>query len=140
MREIHDNELLAEIDVDTLGRLLESLPDDLEIVGAPREGIVLMTRREGLGERFHLGEVLASECRVRYRGVDGWGAVLGDDPRRALVAAALDAFDNFRPTPPARADLDPILDAARSALAARRLEEASLSAATRVEFDLLPGA
>ncbi len=140
MREIQTNEILAEIDEETLSRLLELLPEDLELLGPPREGIVLMTRREGLGERFHLGEVLVTNSRVRLRGVDGWGATLGDDPRRALVAAAVDAMNKIRPTPEPRAPIGEILDQAGQAIAARRLEEARLSASTKVEFDLLPGA
>lgn len=140
MRQIHTSEILAETDEETLARLLEWLPDDLEIVGAPREGIVLMTRREGLGERFHLGEVLASNCRVRLRGVEGWGATLGDDPRRALVAATLDAMDKIRPELDQHARICEILERFRVLLEARRVEESRLTASTKVEFDLLPGA
>jgi alpha-D-ribose 1-methylphosphonate 5-triphosphate synthase subunit PhnG len=89
MREPSRGEILGQIDEPTLDAMLELLPDDLELVGPPREGLVLMKRREGLGGRFHLGEVLASQCRVRYQGVEGWAMTMGGDPRRALVAASL---------------------------------------------------
>jgi len=140
MRDLETSEILAEIGEKSLSQLLDLLPDDLELVGPPREGIVLMTRREGLGTRFHLGEVMASNSRVRWQGVEGWGMVLGGDPRRALVAAAMDAMDKIRPLPEPLLGLTTILDQERAALLERRLEEARLTASTRVEFDLLPGA
>jgi phosphonate C-P lyase system protein PhnG len=140
MREIETSEILAEIGEEPLAQLLALIPDDLELVGVPRDGIVLMTRREGLGTRFHLGEVLASNCRVRWQGSEGWGMVIGGDPRKALVAAACDAMDKIRPAPQRLSEFVRILDIERSILARRRLEQARLTASTRVDFDLLPGA
>lgn len=140
MREIQTSEILSEIAEESLSELLELLPEDMELVGVPRDGIVLMTRREGLGTRFHLGEVLASNCRVRWHGVEGWGMVLGGDPRKALVAAACDAMDKIRPKPELLSEFVRILDKERTLVSRRRLEEARLTASTRVDFDLLPGA
>ena len=140
MREIETSEILSEMADESLSRMLDLLPNDLELVGPPREGIVLMTRREGLGERFHLGEVLSSQSRVRWQGLEGLGMVLGGDPRRALVAAFLDAMDKSRPLPEFASEFESILRRERTALLERRADEARLTASTRVEFDLLPGA
>jgi phosphonate C-P lyase system protein PhnG len=140
VRDIDVPEILGLVDEASLERLLELLPDDLELVGPPREGLVLMTRREGLGGRFHLGEVLASQCRVRYRGEEGWAMTMGGDPRRALVAAAIEAMDKFRPLPAPRREMEGLLREGRDAIVRSRAEEARLTASTRVEFDLLPGA
>jgi phosphonate C-P lyase system protein PhnG len=137
MREIGTCEVLAEIDEETLDRILAEIPEDMEILGAPREGLVLMTVREGLGSRFHPGEVLASTCRVQFRGIDGWGVVIGGDVRRALAAAALDAMGRLQPPPPELLRMRELVDAGREVMVAKRSLEASLSASTKVEFDLL---
>jgi len=137
MRDIGTCEILAEIEEDALDRILADIPEDMEILGAPRQGLVLMTVREGLGSRFHPGEVLASRCRVQFRGVEGWGMVLGGDERRALAAAALDAMERARPEPAELPKMRKLLQAARETIAAKRSLEASLSASTKVEFDLL---
>lgn len=43
------------------------------------------------GDRFNLGEVLATNCEVLLDGEPGWGMVMGDDPEKALCAAVVDA-------------------------------------------------
>lgn len=140
MREPMLPEVVGLLEEPILDRLLELLPEDLELIGPPREGLVLMTRREGLGTRFHLGEVLASQSRVRYRGCEGWATTMGGDPRRALVAAAIEAMDKFRPKPGCLPEIMGFIEAQRDEIVRKRALEASLTASTRVEFDLLPGA
>jgi phosphonate C-P lyase system protein PhnG len=140
MREMGTCEILAGIDEENLERILSEIPDDMEILGAPREGLVLMTCREGLGSRFHPGEVHACTCRVSLRGVDGWGVVVGPDGRRALAAAALDAMERVQPRPSELSGIWGIVEKARETMVAKRQEEASLAASTRVEFDLLADA
>ncbi len=130
-------EVLSECDETLIVRLLEFVPEDMDLPRAPRDGVILMTCREGLNETFHLGEVLVSETLVRWRGVEGYAVVVGDDPRRSLVAAAIDAMRQAQASPP---DLETLLSAAADALLARRTEDARAAASTRVEFDLLPGA
>jgi phosphonate C-P lyase system protein PhnG len=137
MHEIGTCEVLAEIEEESLGRILADIPEDMEILGTPREGLVLMTVREGLGSRFHPGEVLATSCRVQLRGIDGWGVVIGGDVRRALAAASLDAMERVQPEPPELSRMRGLVEAARNAMVAKRSLEASLSASTKVEFDLL---
>jgi nucleoside-diphosphate-sugar epimerase len=56
------------------------------------EGLVLMTCREPLGERFHLAEVLVAESQVSYLGTAGHAMVVGGTERQALAAAAIDAL------------------------------------------------
>ncbi|MBK8802230.1 MAG: phosphonate C-P lyase system protein PhnG [Fibrobacteres bacterium] len=137
MREPSLCEVLSECDETLIVRLLEFVPEDMDLPRAPRDGVILMTCREGLNETFHLGEVLVSETLVRWRGVEGYAVVVGDDPRRSLVAAAIDAMRQAQASPP---DLETLLSAAADALLARRTEDARAAASTRVEFDLLPGA
>lgn len=137
MREPSLCEVLSECDETLIVRLLEFVPDDMDLPRAPRDGVVLMTCREGLNETFHLGEVLVSESLVRWRGVEGYAVVVGDDPRRSLVAAAIDAMRQAQAAP---SDLEAIVADAAESLLHCRGEDARAAASTRVEFDLLPGA
>lgn len=140
MREPSLCEIVAACDDASLSRLLELLPDDIELPRAPRDGVVLMTCREGLGETFHLGEVLVTESLVRWRGGDGYAVVVGDDARRSLVAASIDAMRAAGGAPEILADMEPLLVRSREALLSLRQEDARAAASTKVEFDLLPGA
>lgn len=140
MREPSLCEIVAACDEPSLSRLLELLPDDIELPRAPRDGVVLMTCREGLGETFHLGEVMVTESLVRWRDADGYAVVVGDDARRSLVAAAIDAMRAAGGASEVLADMEPLLSRSREALLSRRGEDARAAASTKVEFDLLPGA
>lgn len=140
MREPTLLEILSEADEEKISSLLDLVPPETEAVGAPREGAILATVREGLGTRFHVGEVLVSSCRVVLDGAEGWAMVLGGDPRRAVVGAAREALFRSRPDSVELSAMDAIVDQVRRDILARRAEEARLTASTRVEFDLLPGA
>ncbi len=140
MREPGIWETLAEADEEIVSRMLERIPEDLELVRVPREGLVLMTCLESLGGRFHLGEVHAAEALVRWRGREGYGLVVGGDERRALVAAAVDVFSENHDTDPDALAVLELMAQARGRIVERRRDEALLVDSTRVEFDLMPGA
>ena len=139
MREPSDGEVLASLPERELERLLELVPAEVELVSDPVEGMLLLTCREGLGQRFHLGEVLVTSCRVDWAGVPGWSMVAGGDARRALAGAVLDAARRAVPAPASLEAMLGILEGNRRKLAEAREEESRRSAATRVEFDLMPG-
>jgi alpha-D-ribose 1-methylphosphonate 5-triphosphate synthase subunit PhnG len=139
MREPGLCEILAEADGEVLASLLDLIPDEVEIVRPPREGLVLMTCREPLGDSFHLGEVLVAECQVRFRGTTGHAMVVGGDERQALAAATVDALRSHPRPHPVLPPMEELVADVRARMLARRYQEARLAAATRVEFDLLPG-
>jgi alpha-D-ribose 1-methylphosphonate 5-triphosphate synthase subunit PhnG len=57
-----------------------------------RTGLVMLPSTDtAKGSRFHLGEVLASESRVRLAGVEGYAVCLGRDLEHSLAVAILDA-------------------------------------------------
>jgi phosphonate C-P lyase system protein PhnG len=140
MREPGLCEILAQADDDTLTSLLSLVPEDVELVRHPLEGLLLMTCRDGLGERFHLGEVLVAECQVLYRQTVGHAMVIGGDERQALAAAVVDALRTHPDPHPDLPRIESLVARAREGIVATRTLEAQLSGSTRVEFDLMPGA
>jgi alpha-D-ribose 1-methylphosphonate 5-triphosphate synthase subunit PhnG len=57
-----------------------------------RTGLVMIPYTESVnGERFHLGETLVAEARVRLGHHEGYGVCLGRDLEQALAIAILDA-------------------------------------------------
>ena len=140
MREPGLCEILAHADGEVLDALTGLIPEDVELVRHPLEGLVLMTCREGMGGRFHLGEVLVAECQVRYRGTLGHAMVIGGDERQALVAASVEALRAHGEAHPDLERIEELIGSLRDRLVGLRELDASLSASTRVEFDLMPGA
>lgn len=77
--------VLADQMLPTLARL-----GSLEVVHN-RTGLVMLPYRDTVqGTRFHLGEVLVAEGRVRQNKLTGYGACLGRDLEQALAVALLD--------------------------------------------------
>lgn len=139
MREPGLCEILGQADDEILTPLLELVPPEVELVRHPIEGLVLMTCREALGERFHLGEALVAECQVSYEGTVGHAMVLGGCERQALAAAVVDALRAHPHPHPSLPAMESLVAKAREGILATRYREAQLCASTLVEFDLLPG-
>ena len=76
--------LTAEALIDSLGEIT---------VLVNRTGLVMLPYTDTVkGSRFHLGEVLVSESRVRIGvGVEGYAACLGRDLEQSLAIALIDA-------------------------------------------------
>jgi alpha-D-ribose 1-methylphosphonate 5-triphosphate synthase subunit PhnG len=66
--------------------------------------------------------------------------VIGEEPRRALARAAADAVFNYPGPTQVRDGVRRLLAAEAVRRASEELQEAALVAATRVSFDLMPGA
>ncbi len=130
--------LVPEIDEEEARRLLATLAAGVEVVTPPRAGLVMMTARDPFETAFCLGEVLVSEAAVRDGEVRGWGAVVGDAPQRALLAATVDLLGRIGDGAALRRAAEALAPAARRVQAARGLE-AERVARTRVQFDLMPG-
>ncbi len=75
----------------TAEALLNSLGDITVLVN--RTGLVMLPYTDTVkGSRFHLGEVLVSESRVRIgAGTEGYAACLGRDLEQSLAIALIDA-------------------------------------------------
>lgn len=114
--------------------------EEIQITRPPRAGLIMMTVTDSLSVDFHLGEVLVTEAEVLLGGERGYGLIIGEEPRKALVRAAADAL--LRGKQPALLCRQVIscLEKARLLQTARNGADAALVASTRVHFDLMAGA
>ncbi len=113
--------------------------EEFQITRPPRSGLTMMTVTDSLGIDFHLGEVLTTEAEVVLGGERGYGLIVGEEPRKALVRAAADALLRAgRPIELCR-QVRERLGLARQRQVAKFAEDAALTASTRVNFDLMPG-
>jgi alpha-D-ribose 1-methylphosphonate 5-triphosphate synthase subunit PhnG len=73
-------------------RIAQEYPGTIKLLTGPRLGLVMLSVRESVADStFYAGEVLVTEVTLELAGRYGFGMVLGNDPRRALAAALVDA-------------------------------------------------
>lgn len=128
--------VLARAEPDAIASGLERVADlpAWRVLRGPESGLVMVRGRAGGGGApFNLGEMTITRCTVRAEsGEVGHAYVAGRDPRRAELAAAVDALMQ-------RADLretveEAVVQPLARAQAARREADAAKAAATRVQF------
>jgi len=138
------NDLTVVIDtmdeerVESLLRMFAEV--ELIISRPPRTGLVMMAVHDSFATAFHPGEILVTEARVVFHGTEGFGMVLGEAPRRALARAACDALLHCPEALPIKEQLRLFLSEEAVGQKAGQLETAALIGATKVNFDLMPGA
>lgn len=133
--------LIAAMNDQRVEQLLELFSGaELTISMPPRTGLLMQTVKDCFETDFHLGEVLVTEARVGYRGIEGYAMVLGESPRRALARAASDALLRFDQPTEVRSRLLDLLVQEEALQNKQQVENAALVAATKVSFDLMPGA
>jgi alpha-D-ribose 1-methylphosphonate 5-triphosphate synthase subunit PhnG len=126
------------LEVDEMIGLLAG--EEITITRPPKTGLMMMTVWDCFDTDFHLGEVLTTEAEVSLAGETGYGMVLGEDPRKALARAAIDAIlRSGRPADLCR-QVRACLERAELRQAVNLAKDAALVAATKVSFDLMPGA
>ncbi len=138
MGDYDDSLFWDSMDDETVDQVLGLLADEeVEVTGVPRSGLVMLTAKDSFDTDFHLGEVLVTDARVTCFGVEGFGMVVGEHPRKALARAAADAVIRCEG---ASAVKDKLMGLIISAQAERRkqlLEHQTRIAATQVNFDLM---
>lgn len=112
---------------------------ELTVSRPPRTGLVMLTVKDSFDTDFHLGEVLVTEAWVVYRGCEGYGMVSGEAPRRALARAAADAVFRSPDSADFQEGLRTCLQQEEVVQQTRQAESSALVAATKVNFDLMPG-
>ena len=113
---------------------------ELTVSRSPRSGLMMLTVKDCFETDFHLGEVLVTEARILFRGCEGFGMVFGEAPRRALARAAADAVLRCPEPTGIQNELRVHLEHEELIQKTRLAENAALIAATKVNFDLMPGA
>jgi len=102
----------------------------------PENGLIMITLREtARRSMFHLGEVMATECRVEVNGVIGLGIIAGDDPEAARDLAIIDGAYNAG-LPECASWLE-LLEAEERRLAQVRVAEETRLLETRVRFETM---
>ena len=133
--------LVADMDVQSVEQLLAMFNDEeLTVSAPPRSGLLMQTVKDCFETDFHLGEVLVTEAFVRFRGTDGYAMVLGESPRKALARAASDAVLRYGEPVEIKSRLIEFLMLEEAQQKKKQAENAALVAATKVSFDLMPGA
>jgi phosphonate C-P lyase system protein PhnG len=143
-REMGSEDLTALIDTmdDEIVEQVLALFADMELIvsSPPKTGLVMLTAKDSFETDFQLGEVLVTRASVVFRGCEGFGMVSGEAPRRALARAAADAVLRCPETTRIQDNLRDCLQKEELIQKKRLAENAALIAATRVNFDLMPGA
>lgn len=128
---------MPEAGINELLQLLEECT--VTIIRPPRSMLVMMPLIDSFQSEFNLGEVLVTEATVAVNTLNGYGMVIGDSPRRALARAAAAAVlkgENCQ----LRERVELLLISQETARNAELSREQSLTATTRVNFDLMAGA
>lgn len=64
----------------------------VKLLSGPRQALVMLRVRETVAHSlFHAGEVLVTEVKLELDGQFGFGMIMGESPRRAMVVALVDA-------------------------------------------------
>ena len=113
---------------------------ELMVSRPPRSGLMMLTVKDCFETDFHLGGVLVTEAHVVFRGCEGFGMVPGEAPRKALARAAADAVLRCPEPTGIQDNLRACLEQEESIRKTRLAESTALVAATKVNFDLMPGA
>ncbi len=134
-------EVVDTLEDERLEGLLQLLAGvEMTISRPPRTGLVMMAVNDSFATAFYAGEILVTEARVVVGGTEGFGMVLGEAPRRALARAAADAVLHCPEAGPFKERLRRFLREETARREAGLAESAALIAATKVNFDLMPGA
>jgi alpha-D-ribose 1-methylphosphonate 5-triphosphate synthase subunit PhnG len=133
--------LIDTMDEERVELLLQLFADvDLTISTPPRTGLMMLAVHDSFATAFYPGEILVTEARVVFRGCEGFGMVLGEAPRQALARAAADAVFLHPESTAVQENVRACLLEEAELQKTSRLENAALIAATKVNFDLMPGA
>jgi phosphonate C-P lyase system protein PhnG len=118
-----------------LDGLVNVLPmHQVHVEATPVTGLIMAKVRDCFDTDFYLGEVLVTRAEVRYADCRAQATVMGRDPKKAIVAAVLEAIAMSGQTDL----LENALRACQPAMDRFRSEGVTVSrftAATRVHFE-----
>jgi alpha-D-ribose 1-methylphosphonate 5-triphosphate synthase subunit PhnG len=108
--------------------------EKLVVKTAPQLAMVMATVRDPFDCEFHLGEVLITQARVECEGRLGCGQILGDEPEKALLLAAVEAITAARIADPSVVLVEFVARMIRRKQA-QLSRDGQLAAATAVRFE-----
>jgi phosphonate C-P lyase system protein PhnG len=127
--------LLPEMNEDEVDNLVALLPTvQVQVITPPTTGLVMTRVRDCFETDFFLGEILVTRAEIEFCGYRAQATLMGNKPKKTLVAAILEALDNDGQT-------ELLHKAALACQPAKiRIEqawhkEAQLVSATRVQFE-----
>jgi alpha-D-ribose 1-methylphosphonate 5-triphosphate synthase subunit PhnG len=106
----------------------------VKLLSGPRQGLVMLRVRETVANsRFNAGEIAVTEVKLELDGAFGFGMIIGDQPRRALAMALVDAAR--RKGGPLVALIDEQLNALDQQIAHDNVRMQALVSTTKVDFE-----
>ncbi len=133
----HRQSLITKLDPASLRQLFGLLaPEGVKILKEPGAGLVMMAVQDSLGTDFYLGEILVTEAEAEYRGFKGYAMVMGEEPEKALLAAAVEAIWGSDHVD-LQNSIREFLTSRGEVLAARAAKERKLIARTKVSFETM---
>lgn len=132
------SKLVTEMNDKSLSRLQRLLPlEKISVTRAPETGLIMMTARDCFDTDFCLGEILVTVAEAQVENANGYAMVLGDNPRKAVLSASLDAIFNGNDAK-LQAKLIRSLRAFERRHKNQQKIETRLPQSTRVQFDAMP--
>jgi alpha-D-ribose 1-methylphosphonate 5-triphosphate synthase subunit PhnG len=85
--------LIMTMDRESLAGFSELLSDEnIQVIRTPQTGMLMMVAKDPFDTDFCLGEILITEAETEYQGRRGYAMVMGDEPEKAILAAAVAAI------------------------------------------------
>ncbi|MCX7965092.1 MAG: phosphonate C-P lyase system protein PhnG [Syntrophorhabdaceae bacterium] len=118
-----------------LKKIINTKP--IKIIRPARTALVMMSVRDSFNLDFHLGEVLVTDAEVECAGHRGYGIIIGEEPEKAYIIAAIDAIckDNDEIF---KKRLERFLKFQKNINDKKTIKEQSLIEKTKVQFQLMP--
>ena len=133
----HWQVLITKLDPISLRQLFDLLaPEGVKILKEPESGLIMMAAKDSLDTDFYLGEILVTEAEAAYRGLKGYAMVLGEEPEKALLTAAVEAIW-LSDHEDLKSSIRKFLTSRGEGLAAAALKERQLIARTKVNFETM---
>lgn len=106
----------------------------VKLLSGPRQGLVMLRVRETVANsQFNAGEIAVTEVKLELDGAFGFGMVIGNQPRRALAMALVDAAR--RKGGPLVALIDARLNELDQQITRDNLRVQALVSTTKVDFE-----
>lgn len=88
----HQSVIIA-LERESLAALSELLQEEeIQMIRPPQTGLLMMVAKDPFATDFCLGEILVTEVETEYQGRRGYAMVMGDEPEKATLTAAVAAI------------------------------------------------